>query len=224
MKWRGRLLRELVMVVFACLGVVLALALVACGGTSSQAPNTPPAANPSAAESSSAAVPAGQSSDLASFPAAQEAVNKVAGDAVLVSLGAGRIAAITNLDHSWAYLFYSPSQNQPYSVVVDGGVAKSPEALAAPDPAWTVSDPIDVDALGVGAAEAVTKARKLGERSGRRLTHVQVSGWLSESTPAAAFGIKSGIWDVMLASGPDMADALSFQVDMRTGAVTDVTN
>jgi hypothetical protein len=111
----GRGSRVCAVVALASLILGTALTLASCGGASTAA-TSPPAA-------STAASPA--SGGGAAWLAAQAAIKKVAGDAALVGMGTGRIAALTEVSDAWAFTFFSPDANQLYAVSVRSGVAQT---------------------------------------------------------------------------------------------------
>ena len=75
-------------------------------------------------------------------------------------------------------------------------------------------------AIKVSAGDAVVKARTFGEQSGAVPKNVVVSGVFAELPDASGAGYKTGVWTVAFATGTDMADARTFEVDIITGEVT----
>jgi hypothetical protein len=80
----------------------------------------------------------------------------------------------------------------------------------------------NIESIRVGAAQAVTKALRFSEKSGARFKYVQVGGFFSELSGAVQLGVPTGVWSVTLAPNPDMSNQVNLEVDMATGAVTDI--
>ena len=189
------------------------LGLVACGGSGSSGDAT------SAGASSGGQ--SGGDSFTAAWPKAQEAMAAVAPDAVLVASGTSGLA-LADVPDSWSFTYFSPAKNSAYSVDVEHGKAGAPQEFGAAKKGVTVTSTTDVAAIEVSAADAVVKARAFGEQSGTVPKNVVVAGIFAQLPGAAAAGYKSGVWTVAFASGTDMADAQTFEVDMMTGQVTKV--
>jgi hypothetical protein len=190
------------------------LALVACGGASTTSGSSDGAAPDAAAQEDSA---------LMAWPKAQEAMMKVADDAVLSSVGTGGLA-LADVPHSWSFAFFSASKNALYLVSVEDGTAQPPRKWLEAKANTDVRTAVDIEEVLVGAAEAVVMAREFGEKSGVVPKNVVVSGAFAEvEAPGGAdTGITPGVWTVTFASGTDLADAVTFEVDMMTGVVTAV--
>ena len=190
------------------------LALAACGGSSTTGGASEGAAPDAAAQEDSA---------LMAWPKAEEAMMKVADDAVLSSVGTGGLA-LADVPHSWSFAFFSASKNALYLVSVEDGTAQPPRKWLDAKANTEVRTAVDIEEVQVGAAEAVVMAREFGEESGVVPKNVVVSGAFAEvEAPGGAdTGIKPGVWTVTFASGTDLADAVTFEVDMMSGAVTAV--
>jgi hypothetical protein len=194
--------------------VVAALALAACGGSSTTS-GSPEGAAPNAA--------AQKDSALMAWPKAEAAMTKVADDAVLSSVGTGGLA-LADVPDSWSFAFFSASKNALYLVSVEHGTAQPATKWLEAKANTEVRTVTDIEAVEVGAAEAVVKAREFGEKSGVVPRNVVVSGAFAEVDAPGGVdsGIKTGVWTVTFASGTDLADAVKFEVDMMSGAVTAV--
>jgi hypothetical protein len=194
--------------------VLTLLALVACGGSSTTSGSSEDAAPDAAAQEDSA---------LMAWPKAEEAMMKVADDAVLSSVGTGGLA-LADVPHSWSFAFFSASKNALYLVSVEDGAAQPPRKWLEAKANTEVRSAVDIEEVQVGAAEAVVMAREFGEESGVVPKNVVVSGAFAEveATGGVDTGIKPGVWTVTFASGTDLADAVTFEVDMMSGAVTAV--
>ena len=145
----------------------------------------------------------------------------VAADAVLVAAGTSGLA-LADVPDSWSFTFFSPEKGTAYSVDVEHGKAGAPMEFGAAKKGVTVKAGTDIAAIKVGAGDAVVKARAFGEQSGTVPKNVAVGGVFAELPNAAAAGYKPGVWTVAFATGTDMADARTFEVDMMTGKVTKV--
>ncbi len=145
-------------------------------------------------------------------------MKKVASDAVLLSVGTGGLA-LADVPGSWSFTFYSPSKAQMYKVAVEHGSVQPPSDFGAAKGGLTVTQAVELGEIKVGAAEAVVAARSFGKKSGTVPKNVVVSGFFAE-TPNTAEATKPGAWHIIFASGTDLADAQSYDVDMMTGAVS----
>jgi len=196
------------------LALMAASALVACGGSGS-----------SGGSSSGDAASAGQGgpddSFMKAWPKAQDAMTAVAGDAVLVASGSNGLA-LADVPDSWGFSYFSPEKGSVYSVDVEHGKAGTPREMGAVKKGVTVKTAMDVAAIKVGAGEAVVKARAFGEQSGEVPKNVVVGGVFAEFPNSAAAGYEAGVWTIAFASGTDLADAQTYEVDMMTGAVSKV--
>jgi hypothetical protein len=198
---------------FVTLLVTATLGLVACGGSSSSGAATP-AGGASRSQS-------GGDSFTAAWPKAQDAMAAVAPDAVLVASGTSGLA-LTDVPDSWSFTYFSPEKNAVYSVNVEHGKAGAPKELGAAKQGVKVKSTTDIAAIKVSPADAVVMARAFGEQAGTVPKNVVVAGIFAELPGAGAAGYKSGVWTVAFATGTDMADAQTFEVDMMTGGVTKV--
>jgi stage V sporulation protein SpoVS len=196
------------------LALLTMLALAACGGSSTTSGLSEGAAPDAAAQEDSA---------LLAWPEADAAMRQVADDAILSSVGTGGLA-LADVPHSWSFAFFSASKNALYLVSVEDGTAQPPRKWLEAKANTEVRTAVDIEEVQVGAAEAVVMAREFGEKSGVVPKNVMVSGAFAEvEAPGGAdTGIKLGVWTVTFASGTDLADALKFEVDMMSGAVTAV--
>jgi hypothetical protein len=194
--------------------MVAALALAACGGSSTTSGSSEGAVPNAAAQEDSA---------LMAWPEAEAAMKQVADDAVLSSVGTGGLA-LADVPDSWSFAFFSASKNALYLVSVEHGTAQPATKWLEAKANTEVRTVVDIEAVEVGAAEAVVKAREFGEKSGSVPKNVVVSGAFAEvEAPGGAdMGLKTGVWTVTFASGTDLADAVKFEVDMMSGAVTAV--
>ena len=199
-------------VALALLVVVAALAGAACGGSSTSSGSPEGTAPDAQAQTDSA---------LKAWPEAEAAMKKVADDAILSSVGTGGLA-LADVPDSWSFAFFSASKNALYLVSVEHGTAQPATKWLEAKANTEVRTVVDIEAVEVGAAEAVVKAREFGEKSGVVPRNVVVSGAFVEvEAPGGAdSGIKPGVWTVTFASGTDLADAVKFEVDMMSGAVT----
>ena len=193
---------------------IAALVLVACGVTST---------SDGSPEDTAPDAQAQTDSSLMAWPEAEAAMMKVADDAVLSSVGTGGLA-LADVPHSWSFAFFSASKNALYLVSVEDGTAQPPRKWLEAKANTEVRTAVDIAEVQVGAAEAVLLAREFGEKSGVVPKNVMVSGAFAEvEAPGGAdTGIKPGVWTVTFASGTDLADAVTFEVDMMSGAVTAV--
>jgi hypothetical protein len=201
-------------VALALLVVVAALAGAACGGSSTSSGSPEGTAPDAQAQTDSA---------LVAWPKAEAAMKKVADDAILSSVGTGGLA-LADVPDSWSFAFFSASKNALYLVSVEHGTAQPATKWLEAKANTEVRTVVDIEAVEVGAAEAVVKAREFGEKSGVVPRNVVVSGAFAEvDAPGGTdMGIKPGVWTVTFASGTDLADAVKFEVDMMSGAVTAV--
>jgi hypothetical protein len=206
--------RGCVLLALSLLVAVAAVMLVACGGASTSDGSPDGTAPDAQAQTDSA---------LTAWPEAEEAMLKVADDAVLSSVGTGGLA-LADVPHSWSFAFFSASKNALYLVSVEDGTVQPPRKWLDAKAGTDVRTVVDIEAVEVGAAEAVLLAREFGEQSGVVPKNVMVSGAFAEvEAPGGAdSGIKPGVWTVTFASGTDLADAVAFEVDMMSGAVTAV--
>ena len=159
-------------------------------------------------------------SSIEAWPEAEEAMKKVAPDAVLLSVGTGGLA-LADVPESWNFTFYSPANRQLYTVAVEHGTVQPPSDFGGPGKAaLAVTQATDLAKIKVGAADAVTKARDFGEKSGAVPKNVVVSGFFAE-TPNTAAETKPAVWHIIFASGTDLADAQEYDVDMMSGEVSE---
>ena len=183
--------------------------LIACGGSSSSGDTT------------SAGDQGSSDSFMAAWPKARDAVAAVAPDAVLVSSGT-RGLAFADVPETWNFTFFSPERGMAYSVDVEHGKVDTPREFGSGQKGVKVTSGPDVEALKVSAGDAVVKARAFGEQSGAVPKNVVVSSVFGEFPDESGAGYKTGVWTVAFATGTDMADARTFEVDMMTGEVTEV--
>ena len=215
MHWSGgSRSRAYVLLALSSLVAIAALVLVGCGVTSTSNGSPEDAAPDAQAQTDSS---------LMAWPEAEEAMMKVADDAVLSSVGTGGLA-LADVPHSWSFAFFSASKNALYLVSVEDGTAQPPRKWLEAKANTEVRTAVDIAEVQVGAAEAVLLAREFGEKSGAVPKNVMVSGAFAEVKAPGGVdpGIKPGVWTVTFASGTDLADAVTFQVDMMTGDVTAV--
>ena len=104
-----------------------------------------------------------------------------------------------------------------YSVDVEHGKVGAPREFGAGKNGVKVTSGPDVEALKVSAGDAVVKARAFGEQSGAVPKNVVVSSVFGEFPDESGAAYKTGVWTVAFATGTDMADARTFEVDMMTG-------
>jgi len=194
---------------FVALLVAATFGLIACGGSSSSGDTT------SAGDQNSS------DSFMAAWPKAQDAVTAVAPDAVLVAAGTTGLA-FADVPDTWGFTYFSPEKGMAYSVDVEHGKVGTPREFGTGKKGVEVQSGTDVATIKVGAGDAVVKARSFGEQSGVVPKNVVVSGVFGELPDSAGAGYKTGVWTVAFATGTDMADAQTFEVDMMTGAVTTV--
>ena len=206
--------RAAIGVLFWSLAVITMLALAACGGSSTTSGSSESTAPDAQAQTDSA---------LMAWPEAEAAMQEVADDAILTSVGTGGLA-LADVPHSWSFAFFSASKNALYLVSVEDGTAQPARKWLEAKANTDVRTVVDIEAVEVGAAEAVVKAREFGEKSGAVPKNVVVSGAFAEVEAPGGVdaGIKPGVWTVTFASGTDLADAVEFEVDMMSGAVTAV--
>jgi hypothetical protein len=188
--------------------------LAACGGSSTTGGSSEGAAPDAAAQEDNA---------LMAWPKAEAAMKQVADDAILSSVGTGGLA-LADVPHSWSFAFFSASKNALYLVSVEDGTAQPPRKWLEGKANTEVRTAVDIEEVQVGAAEAVVAAREFGEESGVVPKNVVVSGAFAEVEAPGGVdsGIKPGVWTVTFASGTDLADAVTFEVDMMSGVVTSV--
>lgn len=191
---------------------VLALGLVACGGSAS----TSGADDGSSGGGDGSA--AAEDSFMAAYPTAQEAMQAMAEDCMLFGAGTGGLA-FADVPDNWAFTFYSPGKNMLYAVNVEHGTALEPREFGEAAKGTTISKSIDPGTIEVGAAQAVVKARELGSQSGTLPKNVVVGGSFAQTSESADAGMDIGVWEVTFATGTDLDDAQKFTVDMMTGEV-----
>jgi hypothetical protein len=160
-------------------------------------------------------------SSLKAYSEARASVSKAADDALLFSAGTPGLA-FADVPDSWSFSFYSPGKNHIYRVAVDHGTAEAAQDMAEAQEGVTVAQAVDIESIKVGAAEAVKKARAFGEKSGKVPMNVSVTGLFAKTSEDAALNLAPGIWRVTFATGTDLADAQTYDVDMMTGDVTAV--
>jgi hypothetical protein len=195
------------LVALLALLALLAVALVACGGSGSASDGGSGGGDAAAADSF-----------VAAYPKAQEAMQAVAGDAVLLAAGTGGLA-LSDVPANWTFTFYSPGENVWYMVSVEHGTAEAPREFGEAAEGTELTDSIDPATIKVGAAEAVVKAREFGSASGELPKNVMVGGAFAQTPGSEEAGMAFGVWDVTFATGTDLADAQKFTVDMMSGEV-----
>jgi hypothetical protein len=188
---------------------LLAVALVACGGSGSASDQgeAPDGGGAGAADSF-----------VAAYPKAQEAMQAVAGDAVLLAAGTGGLA-LSDVPANWTFTYYSAGENMLYVVSVEHGTAEAPREFSEAAEGTELADIIDPATIKVGAAEAVVKAREFGSASGEVPKNVLVGGSFAQTPGSEQAGMDVGVWDVTFATGTDLADKQEFTVDMMSGEV-----
>jgi hypothetical protein len=191
---------------------LLALGLVACGGSAS----TGGSDEGSSGGGDDAA--AAEDSFTAAYPTAQEAMQAKAEDCMLLGAGTGGLA-LADVPSNWAFTFYSPGKNMLYIVNVEHGAALEPREFGEAAQGAKITKSIDPGTIEVGAAQAVAQAREFGSQSGTLPKNVMVGGSFAQTPQSADAGIDIGVWEVTFASGTDLADAQKFTVDMMTGEV-----
>ena len=196
---------------FALLAL-LALGLVACGGSAS----TGGSDEGSSGGGDGAA--AAEDSFTAAYPTAQEAMQAVAEDCMLLGAGTGGLA-LADVPSNWAFTFYSPGKHMLYIVNVEHGTALEPREFGEVAKGTKISKSMDPGTIEVGGAQAVAKAREFGSESGALPKNVMVGGSFAQTPQSADSGMDLGVWEVTFASGTDLADAQKFTVDMMTGEV-----
>ncbi len=189
-----------------------ALGLVACGGSSLVGRSNERRGRDQGGASDSF---------TAAWPKAGDAVTAVAPDAVLVASGTTGLA-FADVPETWSFTFFSPERGMAYSVDVEHGKVGTPREFGTGKKGVMVTSGTDVEAIKVSAGDAVVKARAFGEQSGAVPKNVVVSGVFAELPDGSGAGYKTGVWTVAFATGTDMADAQTFEVDMMTGEVTSV--
>lgn len=187
---------------------LLAVALVACGASGSASDGGSGGGDGAAAADSF----------VAAYPKAQEAMQAVAGDAVLLAAGTGGLA-LSDVPANWTFTYYSPGENMLYMVSVEHGTAEAPREFGEAAEGTELTDSIDPATIKVGAAEAVVKAREFGSASGEVPKNVMVGGSFAQTPGSEEAGMAFGVWDVTFATGTDLADAQKFTVDMMSGEV-----
>jgi len=158
-------------------------------------------------------------SSLEAWPMAAEAMDKVAPDAVLMSVGSGGLA-LADVPESWDFTFYSDANGHLYKVSVQHGKVEPPTDLGGGKAKMAITQAVDLGAIKVGAAQAVVKAREFGSKTGSVPKNVVVSGFFATSPATAGLGVKPGAWHIIFSSGTDLADAQKYDVDMMSGAVS----
>jgi hypothetical protein len=191
---------------------LLALGLVACGGSAS----TGGSDEGSSGGGDGAA--AAEDSFMAAYPTAQEAMQAVAEDGQLMAAGTGGLA-LSDVPANWTFTYYSPGENMLYMVSVEHGKAGEPREFGEAAQGTKITGSIDPASIEVGAAEAVVKAREFASQSGNVPKNVMVGGSFAETPQSADAGMTMGIWTVTFATGTDLADAQEFTVDMMSGEV-----
>lgn len=194
------------------LGALLALllfGLVACGGSASTGDS---------GGGSSGGGDAAADSFIKAYPTAQEAMQAVVEDGVLLGVGTGGLA-LADVPDNWNFTFYSPGENKVYMVGVEHGTAGEPREFGEAAKGTKLTKSIDPKSIKVGAAQAVVKAREFGSQSGTLPKNVMVGGSFALTPQSEEAGMSIGVWDVTFATGTDLADAQKFTVDMMTGEV-----
>jgi hypothetical protein len=191
---------------------LLTLGLVACGGSAS----TGGSDEGSSGGGDGAA--AAEDSFKAAYPTAQEAMQAMAEDCMLLAAGTGGLA-LSDIPANWAFTFYSPGKNMLYMVNVEHGTATAPREFGEAAKGTEIKESIDPETIEVGAAQAVAKAREFGSQSGALPKNVMVGGSFAQTPQSADAGMDIGVWEVTFATGTDLADAQAFTVDMMSGEV-----
>ena len=191
---------------------LLALGLVACGGSASTS------GSDEGTSGGGDGAAAAEDSFMAAYPTAQEAMQAMADDCMLLGAGTGGLA-LADVPSNWAFTFYSPGKHMLYMVNVEHGVAVEPREFLEAAKGTKITKSIDPGTIEVGAAEAVVKAREFGSESGTLPKNVMVGGSFAQTPQSAEEGGVIGVWEVTFASGTDLADAQAFTVDMMTGEV-----
>ena len=197
---------------FALLAL-LALGLVACGGSASTS-----GTDEGSSGGGSGGDAAVEDSFTAAYPTAQEAMQAVAEDCMPLGAGTGGLA-LADVPSNWSFTFYSPGKNMLYIVDVEHGVAGEPREFVEAAKGTKITKSIDPATIEVGAAQAVAMAREFGSQSGTLPKNVMVGGSFAQTPQSADAGVDIGVWEVTFASGTDLADAQKFTVDMMTGEV-----
>jgi len=195
---------------FALLAL-LAVGLVACGGSASTGGSDE-------GSSGGGDGAAAEDSFKAAYPTAQEAMQAMAEDCMLLAAGTGGLA-LSDVPANWAFTFYSPGKNMLYMVNVEHGTAVEPREFGEAAEGTEITKSIDPATIEVGAAQAVAKAREFGSQSGTLPKNVMAGGSFAQTPQSADAGMDIGVWEVTFASGTDLADAQKFTVDMMTGEV-----
>jgi hypothetical protein len=196
---------------------LLLFGLVACGGSAS----TGDSGGASSAGSSSGGgdgAAAASDSFIKAYPTAQEAMQAVVEDGVLLAAGTGGLA-LADVPDNWSFTFYSPGENKAYMVSVEHGTAGEPREFGEAAKGTKVTKSIDPASIEVGAAQAVVKAREFGSQSGTLPKNVMVGGSFALTPQSEEAGMSIGVWNVTFATGTDLADAQKYAVDMMTGEV-----
>ncbi len=151
--------------------------------------------------------------------AADEAIKKAAPDALLVISGNSGGVALANVPEAWSYTYYSPSTKHLWRVVVEHGSAQAPEDTG--EAKATVTEGASAGSIKVGAEEAIEKARAFGEKSGAVPPNVMVGG--AFATVAGNPLGTPGVWTVTFLEGTSLEGSRAFEVDMMSGATSEVT-
>jgi hypothetical protein len=192
---------------------LLALGLVACGGSASTG-----GADDGTSGGGDDAAAASEDSFMAAYPTAQEAMQAMAEDCMLFSAGTAGLA-LADVPDSWSFTYYSPGKNMLYMVNVEHGAAVDPRESGEAAKGTEITRSIDPGTIEVGAAEAVVLAREFGSASVELPKNVMVSGTFAETKQSVDAGLSMGVWEVTFATGTDFADAQAFTVDMMSGEV-----
>jgi hypothetical protein len=196
---------------------LLLIGLVACGGSAS----TGDSGGASSAGSSSGGgdgTAATTDSFIKAYQTAQEAMQAMAEDCVLLAVGTGGLA-LADVPDNWGFSFYSPGKNMLYMVNVEHGTAVEPREFGEAAKGTKLTRSIDPQSIKIGPAQAVVKAREFGSQSGTLPKNVMVGGSFASTPQSEEAGMGIGVWDVTFATGTDLADAQKFTVDMMTGEV-----
>jgi hypothetical protein len=194
---------------------LLVVGIAACGG---QASSTDSGGSSGGSSSGGSSGDSASDSFLKAYPTAQEAMQAVVEDGQLLAAGTAGLA-LADVPDSWSFTFYSPGKNMIYMVDVEHGTASAPREFGAAAKGTKLTDSIDATTIAVGAAEAVTKAREFGSRTGSVPKNVVVGGLFAQTPQYEQAGMDIGVWSVTFATGTDLADAQKFTVDMTTGEV-----
>jgi len=195
---------------------LLLLGLIACGGSASTGDTGDASSGGSSTGGGDGAAAA--DSFIKAYPAAQEAVQAVTEDAVLLAAGTGGLA-FADVPDNWSFTFYSPGENKAYMVSVEHGTAGEPREFGEAAAGTEVTKSIEPESIEVGAAQAVVKAREFGSQAGTLPKNVVVGGSFALTQHSEEADMSIGVWEVTFATGTDLADAQKFTVDMMTGEV-----